>query len=131
MSASIALHGVGRIVETYSKENVFMMQVLRCGGCNPLKICMAVLMASYGMGCATTPGTTDVERIDTQWHKRRFSVKPGITCLWQVNGRSNIGFDDWVRMDLEYIDKWSLKLDIRILMKTIPVVTTRSFTLRT
>jgi exopolysaccharide biosynthesis polyprenyl glycosylphosphotransferase len=64
----------------------------------------------------------DVDRIDIQWHKRRFSIKPGITCLWQVNGRSNIGFDDWVRMDLDYIDKWSLGLDLLILMKTIPAV---------
>ena len=64
----------------------------------------------------------DVERIELQWHKRRFSIRPGITCLWQVNGRSNIGFDDWVRMDLDYIDKWSLGLDLLILMKTIPAV---------
>jgi lipopolysaccharide/colanic/teichoic acid biosynthesis glycosyltransferase len=64
----------------------------------------------------------DVNRIDHQWHKRRFSIKPGITCLWQVNGRSNIGFNDWVRMDLDYIDKWSLALDLLILVKTIPAV---------
>lgn len=64
----------------------------------------------------------DVDRIDVQWHKRRFSIKPGITCLWQVNGRSNIGFNEWVRMDLDYIDRWSLALDLLILMKTIPVV---------
>jgi exopolysaccharide biosynthesis polyprenyl glycosylphosphotransferase len=64
----------------------------------------------------------DVERIELRWHKRRFSIKPGITCLWQVNGRSEIGFDDWVRMDLEYIDRWSLALDMRILLKTLPAV---------
>jgi exopolysaccharide biosynthesis polyprenyl glycosylphosphotransferase len=64
----------------------------------------------------------DVERIDAQWHKRRFSIKPGITCLWQVNGRSSISFSEWVRMDLDYIDKWSLGLDLLILMKTIPAV---------
>jgi exopolysaccharide biosynthesis polyprenyl glycosylphosphotransferase len=64
----------------------------------------------------------DIERIDVPWHKRRLSVKPGITCLWQVNGRSNIGFDDWVRMDLEYIDTWSLVLDMKILVKTILAV---------
>lgn len=64
----------------------------------------------------------DVSRIDHQWHKRRFSIKPGITCLWQVNGRSNIGFNDWVRMDLDYIDKWSLGLDLLILVKTVPAV---------
>jgi exopolysaccharide biosynthesis polyprenyl glycosylphosphotransferase len=64
----------------------------------------------------------DVERIEVRSHKRRFSIKPGITCLWQVNGRSEIGFEDWVRMDLEYIDRWSLVLDMIILMKTIPAV---------
>jgi exopolysaccharide biosynthesis polyprenyl glycosylphosphotransferase len=64
----------------------------------------------------------DVERIDVTSHKRRFSIKPGITCLWQVNGRSDIGFDDWVLLDLEYIDRWSLGLDLRILLKTIPAV---------
>ncbi len=64
----------------------------------------------------------DVERIEVRWHKRRFSIKPGITCLWQVNGRSEIGFDEWVRMDLEYIDRWSLALDMRILLKTLPAV---------
>jgi exopolysaccharide biosynthesis polyprenyl glycosylphosphotransferase len=64
----------------------------------------------------------DVERIDISAHKRRFSIKPGITCLWQVNGRSNIDFEHWVRLDLEYIDKWSLGLDLVILLKTIPAV---------
>ncbi|MEX0802791.1 MAG: exopolysaccharide biosynthesis polyprenyl glycosylphosphotransferase [Candidatus Binatia bacterium] len=64
----------------------------------------------------------DVDRIDRHWQKRRFSVKPGLTCLWQVNGRSNIGFGDWVLMDLDYIDNWSLFLDMRILLKTIPAV---------
>ena len=64
----------------------------------------------------------DVERIKVQWHKRRFSVKPGITCLWQINGRSDVTFDHWVEMDLEYIDKWCLGLDIKILLKTVPVV---------
>ncbi|RPJ59987.1 MAG: exopolysaccharide biosynthesis polyprenyl glycosylphosphotransferase [Acidobacteria bacterium] len=64
----------------------------------------------------------DVRLIDAQWHKRRFSVKPGLTCLWQVNGRSDLSFERWVRMDLEYIDTWSLALDLKILLKTIPVV---------
>jgi len=64
----------------------------------------------------------DIERIDARWHKRRLSVKPGVTCLWQVNGRSDVSFDHWVRMDLEYIDKWSLGLDMKILLKTIPAV---------
>jgi exopolysaccharide biosynthesis polyprenyl glycosylphosphotransferase len=64
----------------------------------------------------------DIERIGAQWHKRRLSVKPGVTCLWQVNGRSEVGFNEWVRMDLEYIDQWTLGLDLKILIKTIPAV---------
>ncbi len=56
------------------------------------------------------------------WQRRRLSMRPGLTCLWQVNGRNNIAFSKWMEMDLEYIDTWSLGSDIRILMKTIPVV---------
>jgi lipopolysaccharide/colanic/teichoic acid biosynthesis glycosyltransferase len=56
------------------------------------------------------------------WHRRRLSMKPGITCLWQVRGRSEVGFEDWMRLDLEYIDNWSLELDARILLATVPAV---------
>jgi len=57
------------------------------------------------------------------WQRRRLSMKPGLTCLWQVNGRSKVAdFDRWMRMDLQYIDSWSLKLDMKICLKTIPVV---------
>jgi exopolysaccharide biosynthesis polyprenyl glycosylphosphotransferase len=55
-----------------------------------------------------------------QWHRRRLSMKPGITGLWQVRGRSDPDFDHWVAADLEYIDRWSLWLDLRILMQTLP-----------
>jgi exopolysaccharide biosynthesis polyprenyl glycosylphosphotransferase len=64
----------------------------------------------------------DVERFEELWLRRRFSVRPGITCLWQVNGRSDTAFDEWIEQDLEYIDHWSLALDFKILVKTIPVV---------
>jgi exopolysaccharide biosynthesis polyprenyl glycosylphosphotransferase len=53
---------------------------------------------------------------------RRFSVIPGLTCLWQVNGRSNTTFSSWIKQDLKYIDSWSLSLDFKILIKTIPAV---------
>lgn len=57
------------------------------------------------------------------WHKRKLSVKPGITCLWQVRGRNQISdFDEWVRLDLEYIERWSLWLDVKILARTAWVV---------
>jgi len=45
------------------------------------------------------------------WQRRRLSMRPGITCLWQISGRSNIGFDEWMKLDLQYIDSWSLWLD--------------------
>lgn len=63
----------------------------------------------------------EVERFDP-WHRRRLSVKPGLTCLWQISGRSNIDFDQWMKLDLQYIDNWSLGLDLKILLRTIPVV---------
>ena len=58
----------------------------------------------------------------TNGQRRRLSVKPGITCLWQVSGRSHIDFDQWMQLDLRYIDNWSLWLDFKILAKTVPTV---------
>jgi exopolysaccharide biosynthesis polyprenyl glycosylphosphotransferase len=64
----------------------------------------------------------DYEGFNEDWQRRRFSVKPGITCLWQVQGRSSISFEKWMELDLQYIDKWSLWLDLQILAQTIPAV---------
>lgn len=64
----------------------------------------------------------DFRNFDQVWFNRRFSVKPGITCIWQISGRSDTSFDRWIVQDLEYIDKWSLALDLKILLKTIPSV---------
>ena len=64
----------------------------------------------------------DVERITRPSDMRRFSMPPGITCLWQVQGRSNLDFERWVELDLEYIDRWSLATDAQILIKTLPAV---------
>ncbi|RYD35971.1 MAG: sugar transferase [Verrucomicrobiaceae bacterium] len=65
----------------------------------------------------------EIEQISEVAHRRRLSVKPGLTCLWQVNGRNEIkNFDQWVELDLKYIDNWSLWLDITILFRTIPAV---------
>lgn len=58
----------------------------------------------------------------TRWQRRRLSVKPGITCLWQVSGRNEIDFHEWMKLDLHYIDNWSLLLDLKILLRTFPVV---------
>jgi exopolysaccharide biosynthesis polyprenyl glycosylphosphotransferase len=64
----------------------------------------------------------DVSRFDSEWQQRRFSVRPGLTCLWQINGRHNIDFEHWMELDLQYIDNWSLALDFDILLKTVPAV---------
>jgi exopolysaccharide biosynthesis polyprenyl glycosylphosphotransferase len=56
------------------------------------------------------------------WQRRRLSVRPGITCLWQISGRSSIPFEKWMELDMHYIDHWSLGLDIKILAKTLPAV---------
>ncbi len=64
----------------------------------------------------------DFERFDDYRFNRRFCVKPGITCIWQVSGRSETGFGKWIEQDLEYIDRWSLLLDFKLLLLTIPAV---------
>lgn len=64
----------------------------------------------------------DYEGFNNDWQRRRFSVKPGITCLWQIKGRSEISFDQWMLLDLQYMDEWSLWLDLKILAQTVPAV---------
>jgi exopolysaccharide biosynthesis polyprenyl glycosylphosphotransferase len=64
----------------------------------------------------------DVALFDKGMQRKRFSVRPGITCIWQISGRSDLDFDDWLKLDLQYIEKWTFWLDIQILLKTIPVV---------
>ena len=58
------------------------------------------------------------------WQRRRLRMRPGLTCLWAVCGRDNVDFDTWMRMDMQYIDNWSLALDWKIILKTIPRVLT-------
>ena len=65
----------------------------------------------------------EVNRIEEAAQRRRLSVKPGLTCLWQVSGRNEIhSFEEWVALDLKYIDNWSLWLDLQILIRTVPAV---------
>jgi exopolysaccharide biosynthesis polyprenyl glycosylphosphotransferase len=66
----------------------------------------------------------DYKLFEKNWQKRRFSIRPGLTCLWQVHGRSELSFEKGVELDMEYIDNWSLLLDLKILVKTIPTVFT-------
>ena len=73
------------------------------------------------VGPRPLPGR-DYEGFDRDWHRRRFSVRPGITCLWQISGRSGISFDKWMELDMHYIDNWSLWIDLKILVGTISAV---------
>lgn len=67
------------------------------------------------------PLPSEVEQYEP-WQRRRLSVKPGLTGLWQVSGRNQVDFDDWMALDLQYIDEWSLWVDLGIILKTVPVV---------
>jgi lipopolysaccharide/colanic/teichoic acid biosynthesis glycosyltransferase len=66
----------------------------------------------------------DFERLE-EWHKKRYLVLPGITGLWQVSGRAELDFDELVRLDFLYLDRWSMFLDLSILLRTIPAVLSR------
>jgi lipopolysaccharide/colanic/teichoic acid biosynthesis glycosyltransferase len=67
------------------------------------------------------PIPEEVEKYEF-WQRRRLSMRPGLTCLWQISGRNEISFDEWMKLDLKYIDDWGLGLDFKIILKTIPVV---------
>jgi lipopolysaccharide/colanic/teichoic acid biosynthesis glycosyltransferase len=64
----------------------------------------------------------DVNLFDRGVQRRRFSIRPGMTCVWQVSGRSDLPFSKWLELDLWYIEHWSILLDLKILMRTIPAV---------
>ncbi len=70
------------------------------------------------------PIPSEVENYE-RWQRRRLSMKPGITCIWQVSGRNNIPFDQWMRMDMHYIDSWSIELDILLILRTIKSMITK------
>ena len=64
---------------------------------------------------------SEIDQYET-WHRRRLRMRPGLTCLWAIEGRDTIEFDTWMKLDLEYIDNWSLWLDLKIIFQTIPKV---------
>jgi lipopolysaccharide/colanic/teichoic acid biosynthesis glycosyltransferase len=67
------------------------------------------------------PIPAEVRRYD-RWQRRRLSMRPGLTCLWQIKGRHRLGFEEWMQLDLFYIDHWSLKLDFLIICRTVATV---------
>lgn len=95
---------------------------LRRGSIDELPQLLNVLTGNMSLVGPRPLTVNDYEGFSNVQFYRRFSVKPGITCLYQVSGRSLLTFDQWMRLDLRYIDEWSLWLDCRILLRTIPAV---------
>jgi exopolysaccharide biosynthesis polyprenyl glycosylphosphotransferase len=97
-------------------------RVLRRTSIDELPQLFNVLIGDMSLVGPRPMATRDVQQFTEAALMRRFSVRPGITCLWQVSGRNNLGFDDWIALDLRYIDEWSLGLDAKILLRTLPAV---------
>ncbi|MBP8951867.1 MAG: sugar transferase [Armatimonadetes bacterium] len=100
---------VGRVLRKYSIDE--MPQLFH------------VLFGQMSLVGPRPPIPAEVERYEP-WQTERLAVKPGLTCIWQVSGRSDIGFDEWIRMDIEYVRNRNLWLDIKLLLLTIPAVLT-------
>lgn len=98
---------------------------LRKTGIDELPQLVNVLKGDMSMVGPRPLPLRDYEGFDKDWQRRRFSVRPGITGLWQISGRHALSFDTWMKLDIHYIDQWSLLLDIEILLKTIPAILRR------
>jgi len=96
-------------------------RILRRSTLDELPQLINVLKGEMSLVGPRPPILSEVEKYDI-WQRRRLSVKPGMTCLWQVRGRSELSFEKWMELDLAYIDNWSLWLDFKILWKTFPAV---------
>jgi exopolysaccharide biosynthesis polyprenyl glycosylphosphotransferase len=100
---------VGRFIRKYSIDE--LPQLLN------------VLRGEMSVVGPRPPVPLEVSRYEA-WQRRRLSVRPGLTCVWQVSGRNEISFEEWMYLDMQYIDHWSLKQDFELILKTLPVVLT-------
>jgi exopolysaccharide biosynthesis polyprenyl glycosylphosphotransferase len=100
---------IGRLIRKYSIDE--LPQLLN------------VLRGEMSIVGPRPPVPTEVARYEA-WQRRRLSVRPGLTCVWQVSGRNEISFEEWMYLDMQYIDHWSLAEDFQLILKTVPVVLT-------
>lgn len=98
--------------------------ILRRTSIDELPQLINVLRGEMSLVGPRPPIPEEVEKYEP-WQRRRLEVTPGITCLWQISGRSRLGFNEWMRLDLQYIQHRSFKLDLKILLRTLPAVLSR------
>jgi lipopolysaccharide/colanic/teichoic acid biosynthesis glycosyltransferase len=101
--------GVGRFIRKYSIDELPQL--------------INVLRGDMSIVGPRPPVPTEVVKYEP-WQRRRLSVRPGLTCIWQVSGRNQISFEEWMYLDMQYIDHWSLGQDIGLIFKTVPIVIT-------
>jgi exopolysaccharide biosynthesis polyprenyl glycosylphosphotransferase len=101
--------GIGRFIRKYSIDE--LPQLLN------------VLRGEMSVVGPRPPIPKEVEKY-AAWQRRRLSVRPGLTCIWQVSGRNQITFEEWMYLDMQYIDNWTLLTDLSLILKTVPVVIT-------
>jgi exopolysaccharide biosynthesis polyprenyl glycosylphosphotransferase len=100
---------VGRFIRKYSIDELPQL--------------INVLRGEMSLVGPRPPVPSEVARYEA-WQRRRLSVRPGLTCVWQVSGRNEISFEEWMYLDMQYIDHWSLGQDFQLILKTVPVVLT-------
>jgi len=124
MFESVVAQKGGDIIRFKAKDDPRITRVgriLRKLSIDEIPQLMNVLMGHMSLVGPRPPVPLEVERY-TSWHKKRLRVRPGLTGLWQVSGRSELPFEDMVRLDIYYIENWSLWMDFRIILRTIPTV---------